>query len=137
MAGFYFGQISFRTRGREDVVVLTQRVEEEVRRSGLSNGIVLVYAPHATGVLIANEAEPGLISDIVAMLKRVNPPDGKYEHNRIDDNAHAHLSSVLAGHFLVFPLVNGRLVRGTWQEIMFVELDGPRDRRVYVTVLGE
>ncbi len=130
-------EIRFSTEGREQVVLLTRHVEHVVERSGIGEGLCLVYAPHATGILIANENEPGLVRDIVSRVKSLFPPNAPYEHNRIDDNAHAHLASVFTGHFLVFPVINARLVRGTWQEVMFVELDGPRpQRRIIVVVLG-
>ncbi|MEM4445538.1 MAG: secondary thiamine-phosphate synthase enzyme YjbQ, partial [Thermofilum sp.] len=106
--------------------------------SEVKNGICVVHAPHATAAVILNEHESGLIRDILNKLRELFPPDAEYMHNRIDDNAHAHIASALLGSSKVLPVVNSRLVRGTWQNIFLVELDGPRNRReVVVQVLGE
>ncbi len=125
------------TKSREDIVNITREVEKIVAESGIKNGIVLVYVPHATALLIVNEDEPGLRTDYLSKLLQVFPRDGQYLHNRIDDNANAHLASAMVGSSRIFPLVNGRIVRGTWQEILLVDMDGPRARRVIVEVLGE
>jgi len=125
------------TKSREDIVNITREVEKIVAESGIKNGIVLVYVPHATALLIVNEDEPGLRTDYLNKLLQVFPRDGQYLHNRIDDNANAHLASAMVGSSRIFPLVNGRIVRGTWQEILLVDMDGPRTRRVIVEVLGE
>ena len=133
----YEETIVFSTTNRFELVDLTHRVEEIVRRSGVKNGICLVFAPHATGAIIANEHERGLMEDILESIRKSYPPDYPWRHNRIDDNAHAHLGSAFIGAERVFPVVNGRLVRGTWQNIFFVEMDGPRYRReVVVLVMG-
>jgi secondary thiamine-phosphate synthase enzyme len=126
------------TSSRFELVDITDKVVEAVRRSGIKNGIVQVFVPHATAAVIANEHERGLINDYITLIKRLFPPDAPWEHNRIDDNAHAHLAAGIIGPSRSFPLVNGSLVRGTWQNIFLVELDGPRSRRrVVVTVVGE
>jgi len=125
------------TRNREDIVNITRQVEDIVRESGIKNGIVLVYVPHATALLIVDEDEPGLRRDYITKLLQLFPREGDYLHNRIDDNANAHLASAFVGSSRVFPLVNGRIIRGTWQEILLVDMDGPRTRRVVVEVLGE
>ncbi len=125
------------TSGREDIVNITRLVEEAVRESGIRNGLVLVYVPHATALLIVNEDEPGLRKDYLSKLLQLFPRHGEYLHNRIDDNANAHLASAFVGSSRIFPLVDGRIVRGTWQEILLVDLDGPRTRRVVVEVIGE
>ncbi len=133
----YVKEHTVSTRSREDIVNITRLVEDTVRESGIKNGIVLVYVPHATALLIVNEDEPGLRTDYLKKILEIFPRDGDYLHNRIDDNGNAHLASAFIGSSRVFPLVNGRIVRGTWQEIMLVDLDGPRTRRVVVEVMGE
>jgi len=133
----YEESIFFSTSKRFELVDLTHRVEDVVRRSGIKNGICLVFAPHATGAIVANEHELGLLEDILEAIKRHFPPEHPWRHNRIDDNAHAHIASTFIGTERVFPVLNGRLVRGTWQNIFFVEMDGPRTRReVLVVVMG-
>ena len=133
----YVKEIQVTTKSREDIVNITHYVEEAVRESGIKNGLVLVYVPHATAMLIVNEDEPGLRTDYINKLLQLFPRHGDYLHNRIDDNANAHLASAFVGSSRIFPLVNGRIVRGTWQEIMLVDLDGPRTRRVVIEVIGE
>ncbi len=124
------------TKNRFEVVNISSKVEEVVRKSGISNGIALVFLPHATAALIANEYEPRIVSDYIEWVKKNIPPDAPWRHNEIDNNAHAHIASAIIESSRIFPVINGRLVRGTWQEIMLLELDGPRNRRVVVQVLG-
>jgi len=105
----------------------------------VKNGIVLVYAPHATVAIIVNEHESGLINDLLQKAKEFTEPgSSKWRHNAIDDNAHAHIGSAFFGSDRVLPVVNGRILRGTWQNIFLLEMDGPRaTREVVVVVMGE
>jgi len=126
------------TTGRIQLLDITRPVEQIVRDSGIKSGLCLVHAPHATVAIIANENEQGLVRDFVDKIEELYPPRGNYLHNRIDDNASSHLASGLIGSSRTFPVRDGRLVRGTWQNIFLVELDGPRTQRlVEVTVIGE
>ena len=130
--------ITLSTSRRFELVDITRKVEEIVRRSGVRNGMCLVFAPHATAAIVANEHEAGLVQDILEAIKEHFPPSKPWRHNIIDDNAHAHIASAFIGADRVFPVINGELVRGTWQNIFLVEMDGPRSvRRVVVTVMGE
>jgi secondary thiamine-phosphate synthase enzyme len=125
------------TTRRFELIDITGRVESIVAESGVSDGIANVFTPHATAAIIANENEPRLKEDIVDAIKRLAPPDAPWRHNEIDDNAHAHIAASIIGPSRTFPVEGGRLVRGTWQNIFLVELDGPRPaRRVVVTVIG-
>ena len=134
----YFRELTFSTQRRLQLVDITSEVERAVRESGIRNGICLVFAPHATAAIIANEHESGLMQDILRKIEEDFPRDGKWLHNRIDDNAAAHLASAFIEAARVFPVKDGRLIRGTWQNIFLVELDGPRSyRRVVIEVLGE
>jgi secondary thiamine-phosphate synthase enzyme len=126
---------SFSTRGEIEFLDLTGKVQELVTRSGVKNGLVHVFAPHATGVLILTENEYGLLEDIKALLQKIVPKDGRYMH---PSNAHAHLRSVLLPPDKTLPVVDGRVEFGTWQSLLFVETDvHPRRRTVVVQVLGE
>ena len=130
--------ITLSTSRRFELIDITHRVEQIVERSGVKNGICLVFAPHATAAIVANEHEAGLMQDILEAIKEHFPPSKPWRHNVIDDNAHAHVASALIGADRVFPVINGRLVRGTWQNIFLVEMDGPRSvRRIVVVVMGE
>ncbi len=129
--------IEISTRERVEVVDITDYVRREVERSGVKDGIAVVYTYHTTTALIINENEEGLKRDVITILSKLIPTGAGYMHDRIDSNADAHLRSIILGNSVVVPVKNGRLDLGTWQRIMFVELDGPRRRRVSVIVLGE
>jgi len=133
----YFSELSVQTRSRFDLVDITRQVEAAVSASQIRNGLCLVYAPHATAAIIANEHESGLLHDLLAKVRDLFPEGAGYRHDRIDDNAHAHLASAFIASSRIFPVRDGTLIRGTWQNIMLVEADGPRYRRVVVEVLGE
>ncbi|RLE56101.1 MAG: YjbQ family protein [Thermoprotei archaeon] len=133
----FFKELSIRTRNKLEVVNITHYVEDAVRESGIRDGICLVHAPHATAAIVANEYESGLVEDILTKIREEYPEDGRWKHNLIDYNAAAHLASAFIGASRIFPVRNGSLVRGTWQHILLIELDGPRTRRVVIEVLGE
>ncbi|WP_456421868.1 secondary thiamine-phosphate synthase enzyme YjbQ [Thermococcus sp.] len=131
-------ELRFSTKGEIDLVDITAEVERVVEDSEIKNGIALVFVPGATGAIVTIEHESGLLEDFKRALKELIPKGKGYLHDRIDDNAHSHLRATLLGSSECFPVVNGRLVRGTWQQIFFVELDvRPRHRRVIVQVVGE
>jgi secondary thiamine-phosphate synthase enzyme len=133
----YQEDFSVKTSKRTQIIDITEEVEEIVRKSKIKNGICLVFLPHATAAIIAEENESGLIADIEKFIKEKFPKGAGYLHDRIDDNADAHLASGFIGQSRIFPVKNGELVRGSWQRPMLIELDGPRNRDVFVTVLGE
>lgn len=134
----YFEEIPISTTKRFELIDITEHVEETVRKSGIKNGICLVFAPHATAAIVANEHERGLMEDIITKIQEFVQPERNWKHNLIDDNAHAHLGGALFGADRVFPVKDGDLIRGTWQNIFLVEMDGPRSRRhVIVEVMGE
>ncbi|MDH7596784.1 MAG: secondary thiamine-phosphate synthase enzyme YjbQ [Methanothrix sp.] len=118
------------TRGSE-VVDITPKVQRAVRESGVIDGICLVYTLHTTTAVIVNEAESGLLMDIIDKIKEIVPGAG-YEHG---ENGPAHLQASILGNSVALPVENGMPLLGTWQRILFVELDGPRRRRVGVKVI--
>jgi len=129
--------LTYSTKRRFEVLRITGDVERVVAESGIRNGLVVVYVPHATAAVVVNEFEPRIAEDYISWLNKFFPPGAGWRHDEIDDNAHAHLASAMIGGSRIFPLIEGRVVRGTWQEILFVELDGPRStRNVVVAVLG-
>ena len=126
---------NFSTKGEIDFVDLTDKVQEAVSDSGIVNGIVHVFAPHATGVVILTENDPALLDDIREFLQEIAPKNKNYNH---PSNAHSHLRSVLLPPDRTLPVINGRVEFGTWQSLLFVETDVyPRRRTVIVQVLGE
>lgn len=127
--------ILLKTNQQFELVDVTAQVETLVEKSEVEEGMCLVFVPHATAALLVNENETGLKTDVLETLEHWFPR-GDYRHDLIDDNARAHLGSAFLGQSQVFPVQNGQLVRGTWQNIFLVELDGPRtQRRVVVTVV--
>jgi secondary thiamine-phosphate synthase enzyme len=105
-----------------------------VKAAGISDGICLVYVPHATAAVVINEnADPNVCDDILDALAGLIP-EGRWRHDRIDDNAAAHIKATILGPSEAIPVRGGRLQLGTWQSLMLVELDGPRDRTVIVEV---
>ncbi len=127
-------ECTIRTRERHEMVDITSRVIDAVKDSGVTDGICLVYVPHATAAVVINEnADPNVCQDILQALAGLIPA-GRWRHDRIDDNADAHIKAAILGPGESIPVHGGRLMLGTWQRIMLVELDGPRERRVLVTV---
>ena len=123
--------IDVSTKKRFELIDITHRVSGAVSaRAGLCN----VYVPHTTCGILVNENEPGLLKDVESMLSSA-VPDREYAHNRIDNNADAHLRSVLTCASQTIPVSDGSLALGTWQRIFLAEFDGPRERKVIVTVL--
>ncbi len=130
-------ELRFSTRGEIDLVDITADVERFVRESGVRNGQVLVFVPGATGAVVTIEHESGLLEDFKRVLRQLVSQGEGYLHDRIDNNAHSHLRATLLGPSLVLPVIDGKLIRGTWQQIFFVELDvRPRHRRLIVQVVG-
>lgn len=133
----WFKELSFSTSKAREVIDLTSKVISAVRESGIKNGLLIVQLPHATASLVLNEDESGVKRDMLKQLNELIPVEGNYEHDRIDDNAHAHLKSAFIGSSRVLPIIDGRVIRGTWQNFLVIEQDGPRTRRLVVFVMGE
>lgn len=126
---------TFSTKGEIDFVDLTGRVRETVRRSGVKNGLAHVFAPHATGIIALTEYESGLLNDIRNTLEKLIPKNAPYHH---PSNAHSHIRSMFLCPDRTLPVVDGRVVLGTWQSLFFIETDVyPRHRTVIVQVIGE
>jgi len=117
-----------------EIIDITEKIREIVRKSGVEDGIVVVFTRHTTAGIIINENESGLISDLEKTLEKLIPKGAGYSHDRVDNNAHSHLRAIILGSSVVIPVENGRLALGTWQSVLFVELDGPRTREIYVKV---
>ncbi len=134
----WFKEITFSTRQRREIVDLTDEVLSAARESGIRNGLLVAQLPHATAALTLNEGEEGLKRDLLEKLDDLVPLRGNYNHDVIDDNAHAHLKSALVGTSVVLPIVGGRAIRGTWQNFLIIEQDGPRrGRKLTIFLIGE
>jgi len=122
------------TSSREQLVDITRQVAEAVAATGIDQGAVLVYCPHTTAGLTINEnADPDVVTDLLAGLERLAPRNAGWRH--AEGNSDGHLKASLIGSSVTVPLAGGRLALGTWQGIYLGEFDGPRRRRVSVTVL--
>jgi secondary thiamine-phosphate synthase enzyme len=118
-----------------EFVDITDRVQETVAKSKIRNGLVHVFAPHATGIIILTENDNDLLSDIKAFLEEITPRRKAYSH---PSNAHSHLRSMLLPPDKTLPIIDGRVGFGTWQSLLFVETDVyPRNRTIIMQVLGE
>jgi secondary thiamine-phosphate synthase enzyme len=129
-------QKEFRVRSRrpQELIDVTSEVAAIVRESGVQEGLCHVYVPHATAAVIVNENDdPNVCEDLLECLHKLIPP-GIWRHDRIDGNAAAHIKAAILGPGEILPVRDGRLLLGTWQAVMVAELDGPRERRVVVTV---
>ncbi len=127
--------LDIQTPSRTTFVDITAEVEAAVRTMGGTDGAVMVYIPHTTaGVTINENADPSVRADLTAILNRLVPESQSYAH--AEGNADAHAKASIIGSSILVPLKGGRLELGTWQGIYFAEFDGPRRRRVHVSVLA-
>ncbi|MEM3447346.1 MAG: secondary thiamine-phosphate synthase enzyme YjbQ [Nitrososphaerota archaeon] len=133
----YTSTIKIKSTNRVEMINITHKVSEILRSSEIKNGIVLLFTRHTTSALTINEDEHRLKKDIMDLLEKIVPENADYRHNEIDNNADAHLRSSLMQPFLIIPIVNGSLQLGTWQSLFFLELDGPRNREIIATIIGE
>jgi secondary thiamine-phosphate synthase enzyme len=126
---------TFATKGEIDFVDLSDKIQEEVSNSGIRNGLVHVFAPHATGILILTENDAALLNDIKILLEEIAPKQKVYHH---PSNARSHLRSILLPPDKTLPIVEGNVTFGTWQSLLFVETDVyPRKRTIIIQVMGE
>jgi len=127
--------ISFTTNGEIDFVDLSDKNSRGGNSFSIKNGIVHVFAPHATGILILTENDSALLDDIKALLDELAPKKKAYKH---PSNAHSHLRSILLPPDKTLPIVDGNVTFGTWQSLLFVETDVyPRKRTIIIQVMGE
>ncbi len=133
------GHLRFTTDGDGDVIDLTEGVLQVVLSAGVEDGVVSVFVPGSTAAVTTMEHEPGGIHDLRATLDRLVPRQGDYEHNRLnaDTNSHAHIRAAILGPSETVPVRGGRLVTGTWQQIVLVDFDDrPHQRTVVVQVVS-
>jgi secondary thiamine-phosphate synthase enzyme len=127
-----------RTTAHNEVIDVTAEVKRAVADSGVRQGICAVYTPHATAAITINENDdPNIGTDFLQALRKMVIEHGGWLHDRVDNNAAAHIKSALVGPSESIPVAEGGLVLGTWQNVFLVEFDGPRAaRRVIVTIVG-
>jgi secondary thiamine-phosphate synthase enzyme len=134
------GEIPVTTRGDLDVVNITDDVQRQIRRSGVQDGVVSIFAAGSTAGLTTIEFEPGAVEDLKGAFSRLAPRDMEYAHNAAwgDGNGHSHVRAALLGPDVTVPVRDGRALLGTWQQIVLVEFDTrSRNRTLHLTVTGE
>jgi secondary thiamine-phosphate synthase enzyme len=127
------------TKGFCDIIDITSRVEEAVRKSGVKDGICIISSPGSTIGITTIENEPQLLKDFKELMEKLVPSDKKYHHDSVwgEANGFSHLRSSLIKPFLTVPVENGKLVLGTWQQIVFIDFDNrEREREILVKVIG-
>lgn len=126
------------TEHRRELVRVTDDVAAAVKKSGIQEGMALVSAMHITAGVYVNDNEEGLFQDIWKWLEHLAPARPDYLHHQTgEDNADAHLKSLLVHHQVIVPVTKGNLDLGTWQQIFYAEFDGQRRKRVIIKVMGE
>jgi len=128
-------QINVVSKKRIELIDITSPVQNIVKRSGVKEGVCYVYVPHTTAAVTINEnADPSVINDIQNHLDKLVPSNGSYSH--AEGNSDAHIKSSLIGCSKTVLIKDGAVLLGTWQGIFFCEFDGPRNRKVHVTVIA-
>jgi secondary thiamine-phosphate synthase enzyme len=132
-------ELHFSTRGEVEIVDITEKVNSALRESAIKEGIVTIFVPGATGAITTIEYEPGLLSDLPRALERLFPKGIDYEHELRwhDGNGHSHIRASFLGPSLTVPFNDQTMMLGTWQQVVFVELDNKRrSRRIILQILG-
>jgi len=128
-------RIIIKTKEKQEIVDITEKIKEKVKKSKIKEGICLVYVPHATCSIIINENwDPNVGKDLLNLLNNLIP-SGKWLHDKIDNNGAAHLKAAILGPSEAIIIKNNELVLGQWQNIMLCDFDGPRERRVFVKII--
>jgi len=134
----FFEKIEIQTKEQFEFVKVDEELQEILRESKITEGLLLVFCPHTTSALICNEDNPTIHRDFIRVFGRLVPRELDYEHREEGQaNARAHQLSMILGNSLVLPVREGNLVLGVWQSVFFVELLGSRKRELLVSILGE
>lgn len=127
-------EINIFTKERYQLVDITEDIEESLEKEGFQEGAVLVFILHSSAGIFITENEEGLKQDFLDFFERI-VSGMKFQHDQIDNNADAHIFAGLLGQAKVLPVEEGRLLRGTWQNVFLAEFDGPRERKVLLKFL--
>ena len=133
-------ELRFRTHREGEILDITDKTQTVIESSRMRNGVAVLFVPGSTGAITTIEYEPGLLADLPVALERLAPKDASYEHEKRwhDGNGHSHIRASIIGPDLSVPFRDKKLTLGTWQQIVFLELDvRPRDRTVIVQLVGE
>ena len=133
-------EISLSTKGEVDIIDITGQIQESINKSNLKDGIICAYVPGSTASITTIEFEPGLLKDFPRALEKIAPKKDYYNHHETwhDDNGHSHVRASLMGPSVSLPFKNCKLIHGTWQQIVFIEMDtNPRQRKIIIQIVGE
>jgi len=133
-------EIRLSTKGHTDIIDITEEVEQAIARSGVKDGIVCLFVPGSTGIVTTMEFEPGLVEDLKRFWEKIASSRDEYQHNARwgDGNGYAHVRAAASGPSLTLPFKDGKVIRGTWQDIVFIDFDNrPRSRTLIVQIVGE
>jgi len=134
----YTEYIWFNTKKRREFIHITDKIQEIVDKSKIKEGFCLVSAMHVTAGVFINDYESGIMEDIMEWLEKLAPYKKDYKHHLTgEDNADAHLKSLMIHHQVIIPVTNGKLDLGPWQRIFYAEFDGQREKRMVVKVIGD
>jgi secondary thiamine-phosphate synthase enzyme len=134
----FWREFTLGTREKHEVLDITQEVNAILHASGVREGQLAIYTPHATAAIAINENDdPNIGVDLLRALSKIVPEHDDWLHDRVDNNAAAHIKSAIMGPSETVPIINGKLCLGTWQNVFYVEFDGPRrQRRVIVSIVS-
>ncbi len=136
----YDEDFDIQTKGEDHIIDITEHVANIVKNSNLSDGIVCIFVSGSTGTITTIEYEPGLLEDMPEAMERLAPKDAVYQHHLRwqDGNGHSHVRASIMGPGITVPFRGGQMLLGTWQQIVFIELDvKPRNRQIRVQLVGE
>ncbi len=129
-------EIKVKTNKRQQIIDITDQIRKIVKESRVEEGIVSIYVQHTTAALIINENhDPNICTDIINAMDRL-VKEGGWLHNKIDNNAAAHIKAVIMGASQTIPIKDNELQLGRWQSIQLVDFDGPRERNIKVAILS-
>lgn len=139
--------LDYETGEAPEFIDITSEVSRTVQRSGIENGLAVIFSMHTTAAIKINEGEPELLKDMSRFLREIAPHDAEYNHNNFDvrtvnmeedecPNGHSHCQHLMLSASETLPVVDGRLQLGRWQRIFLVELDRPKSRHVTVQIVG-
>jgi secondary thiamine-phosphate synthase enzyme len=129
-----------KTKGDTDIIDVTSQVDKALREAKLSSGILTVFVPGSTAGITTTEYEPGLLRDLPAFYEKIIPKGAEYHHNLTwgDGNGYSHVRAALVKSFFTVPFVQGKMILGTWQQIILIDFDNRRrQREIVVQIIGE
>ncbi len=129
-----------KTKGYTDVIDITEMINSKITEAGIERGIVNISCPGSTAGITSIEFEPGAVEDLKDALEKIAPMNENYKHNERwhDGNGFAHVRSALLKPFFSGPIIDGRIILGTWQQVIFIDFDNkPRTREIIVQIVGE